>query len=99
VTERRIWKFSLPLNTGRGVSAVDVPKGSTFLNIGVEGVGIVVWFCCPVNATKTETVSFAIRWTGDPEPHAGNDRLFFKGTHRTEDKLIWHVWLIKEPRA
>lgn len=95
---RRIWKFRLPLNTGRGISAVSVPKGSTFLNVGADGDGLVAWFCCPTDATKTQEASFAIRWTGDPEPNAGNDRLFFKGSHRTKDGLVWHVWLIKEPR-
>lgn len=92
MSERVIWKFSLPSPNLEGLVSISMPKGARLLTVQVQRKEPCLWALVDPRAEKEER-RFHVFGTGHPHPESTFAALRFVGTFQIEDTLVFHVFV------
>lgn len=83
---KAVWKYALDSD----VNPLEIPKGSTILSVGMQGLTLTAWALVNLDSQENEVRTLHVYGTGHEIPV---DSLTLRYLGRVDDgQFIWHVF-------
>lgn len=91
MSNKRILKFTLPVNSSRISIPLELPAHSTILSVQHQYSEFVIWVLASEN-TIIETYLIDVYWTGDTVSNCHSKAENYISTVQDEHGLVWHFF-------